>query len=277
MPPKDYFCNCPQCMRGGRTEPRKVSKSTYNAHATARQAARIISPSTFFEQHAHLQPGALVPATQVMRPRSPAGRITVAQHSESSRSQHDDSMMEERENQDQDFDMEGDEEEERDQEKEAFEIEDYDNGRPPEGGQFEGIFEQFQRSPSENVRIHYDILLATLNKNVGQEDDMDVLGANPGSLKDRQDGQRALSPENVRIHYDILLTILNKNAGQEDDSDELGADTGSLEDRQDGQRGLPSKNVHSHHNILSVLFCAPQIPSGSDRNHSEPIGFRADT
>lgn len=31
-----FPCDCAHCMRGGRTEPRMVSRTTYNAHANAR-------------------------------------------------------------------------------------------------------------------------------------------------------------------------------------------------------------------------------------------------
>ncbi len=34
--PARFPCDCPQCMRGGRTEPRMVARSTYHAHARAR-------------------------------------------------------------------------------------------------------------------------------------------------------------------------------------------------------------------------------------------------
>ena len=66
-------------MRGGRTEPRKVSKSTYNAHASVRQTGQIIDPITFIERHAHLQQ--TIPSTSM----SASSHISQPAHPSSSR------------------------------------------------------------------------------------------------------------------------------------------------------------------------------------------------
>jgi hypothetical protein len=82
MPPKHsaghFYCDCAQCMRGGRTEPREVSKTTYNAHAKERgERHQLSSYSAFIEQQEHLQPvnlrspGAMSSGTR-RRARSPS-------------------------------------------------------------------------------------------------------------------------------------------------------------------------------------------------------------
>ncbi|KAJ3505412.1 hypothetical protein NLJ89_g7431 [Agrocybe chaxingu] len=50
--PEKYFCDCPvQCMKGGREEPKEVSKRTWNAHAKYRAQARITTYTTFVAQY----------------------------------------------------------------------------------------------------------------------------------------------------------------------------------------------------------------------------------
>ena len=51
MPPiREYFCNCAEfCMRGGSTEPKSVSRSTYHRHS---QYRNLITPMpVFLAQH----------------------------------------------------------------------------------------------------------------------------------------------------------------------------------------------------------------------------------
>ena len=50
-PEREYYCDCAKCMRGGRTEPRKVAKATYNRHRSTR--TQIQPYSSFLQQHGY--------------------------------------------------------------------------------------------------------------------------------------------------------------------------------------------------------------------------------
>ncbi|KAF8150049.1 hypothetical protein B0H34DRAFT_678968 [Crassisporium funariophilum] len=56
MPPKppdrEYYCDCTKCMRGGRTQPKKVARATYNRHCADR-TPQIQTYSQFLEQHGY--------------------------------------------------------------------------------------------------------------------------------------------------------------------------------------------------------------------------------
>lgn len=51
-----YTCDCPNCMKGGRTEPRQVSRSTYYSHAPARHQAQITPIAQYLAQQGHSVP-----------------------------------------------------------------------------------------------------------------------------------------------------------------------------------------------------------------------------
>ena len=66
LPVREYLCNCAEfCMRGGSTEPKSVSKSTYHRHSRYRNA--ITPMPEFLAQHGiattSLHSAATVPAT----------------------------------------------------------------------------------------------------------------------------------------------------------------------------------------------------------------------
>ena len=50
-PEREYYCDCAKCMRGGRTQPKKVAKATYNRHRSTR--AQIQPYSDFLQQHGY--------------------------------------------------------------------------------------------------------------------------------------------------------------------------------------------------------------------------------
>ena len=75
-----YRCNCPRCMRGGRSQPKEVSRSTYHAHAHL----RVASYDDFVSRQTHLQPSNPLAGTSDMqqvlgnRARSPSPAPTTS-------------------------------------------------------------------------------------------------------------------------------------------------------------------------------------------------------
>ena len=72
----DYTCDCPNCIKGGRTEPKQVSRSTYYSHAPAQHQAQITPIAQYLAQQGHsVLPGSNVPEPSEFGPPPKCARL----------------------------------------------------------------------------------------------------------------------------------------------------------------------------------------------------------
>ncbi|KAJ3508504.1 hypothetical protein NLJ89_g5714 [Agrocybe chaxingu] len=213
-----YYCNCRvRCMKGGREEPKEVSKSTWNAHAPLR--AQITPYATFVEQYAQYAQGTT--GSQVPGPSSsPAARSrrpTTAPSSPPPKRHRTDGGIPRLHDREIQIDDDEDEEDERDIEGEEMN----NNENEGAGGNTRHPDVMYGNDGDDELHQEWGEDLVQ-----GDEDAREGRQDGDGQGHNEHDGDRARE-ESVRI---IFISVHRREIKSFEQDDEQDIDPGSLTD-----------------------------------------------